>query len=888
MNESSSTTTRRTFLAAGSALLAAAQPGAEQLTMLKVDHRSLVSQADLTYQDPVSRSEEGLPIGNGRMGTLVWTTPSTLKFQVNRADVFPMDSNTNSFPERHTDYGSGCGYLDIEFVDAINDVFAAGPEFRQHLSVYDALLTTQGKGVSARVLAWHEKDVIAVEVDDRRSQPLPINIDLRMLRYQIQYSAGRNWELTSRHMVSMRNRSHTAASTLRIERDKVALLQEFREDKHYCASAVLVGVTGRKVKASYANEATVRLTIAPGRGRFVVLIASASRLREGEDVFAAAAQALDAAATNGFEGLLASNQTWWHDFWSRSFVHMHSADKVADWVEANYTYLHYVMGCTSRSEWPARFGGLLFFTNGDMREWGAQHWWHNTSCYQDALPPANRLELMEPIFSFYSGILPVCESAARQQWGSQGAYIPETTWFNGPEPLPDDIAAEMRDLYLLRKPWDQRSQRFREFATTKHPHNSRWNWKGQGEWVAGKFEWKDKGAGPFGEVNHIYSSGVKIAHLYWLRYLYTGDRDWLRDRAYPVIRDIAEFYRNHPKVQKGDDGKYHIHDVNDHEPIKGAQDTLEEITAMRYIFPVAARASELLGVDEALRERWKEYGANIAPIPTNDLPDAIGGREPGEARRFANGRTPLIMGKATVGSDHLLIPAIHYDLVNVGSEDAEMLRVANDTFDSIYPGGANEKSVINVLSRAGLAAAHLGRAADVRYLVPNQIRSLRPDHDFCDWVGGGKTGVLRNRLTIREGPGAIDCQRLGRAAATLHLALLQGVPPRPGEDPVIHVFPAWPREWDVAFTLLTAGGFLVTASMRSGKIEFIELQSRIGGECRLRNPWSEGTVVLYRKGKQSGDASGRLLKFDTQKNETVLVVAEGTVPDDLRRSVAGK
>jgi len=54
MDESTSTITRRTFLAAGSALLAAAQPGAEQLTILKVDHRSPVSQADLTYQDPVS------------------------------------------------------------------------------------------------------------------------------------------------------------------------------------------------------------------------------------------------------------------------------------------------------------------------------------------------------------------------------------------------------------------------------------------------------------------------------------------------------------------------------------------------------------------------------------------------------------------------------------------------------------------------------------------------------------------------------------------------------------------------------------------------------------------------------------------------------------------
>jgi hypothetical protein len=890
---SHSETTRRAFLAsslvapvAAPALAAANEPLREQSTVLTVDYPKLVAKADLTYDKPVSRSEEGLPVGNGRMGTLVWTTGSALKFQINRPDEFAMDSSTNSFAERHTDYGSGCGFVDIDFIDAGDDVFAAAPSFRQHLSVYDGVITAQGKGVTARVIAWHDRDVLAVEIDDQRERPLPINVDLRMLRYQILYEAGKNWELTSEHTVLMRRYSHSAASKLAIQNGRIALVQEYREDRHYCSSAVVIAATGRKAKASYANESTVRLTVAPGKGRFTVLIASASRLHDEGEVAGAASEALDAAAAKGFDALLTDNRAWWREFWSRSFVNLHSADGVADFVGANYTYFQYVVASTSRGAWPARFGGLLFFTNGDMREWGSQHWFHNMSCYQDALPPTNRFELMDPMYSFYTSILPACETAARQQWGSQGAHIPETTWFNGPEPMPEDIAAEMRDLYLLRKSWGDRSQRFREFADTKHPHNSRWNWKAQGRWVAGKFEWKDKGAGPFGEVNHIYSSGVKIAHLYWVRYLYTGDRDWLRDRAYPLIKDVAEFYRNHPKVQKGDDAKYHIHDVNDHEPIKGAQDTLEEITAMRYIFPIAARASDLLGVDADLRDKWREYAANIAPIPTNDLPDSIGPRQPGEPRMWSNGRKPVIMGGPTTGRDHLLIPAIHYDLVSAATDDAEVLRVAKATFESVYPGGTNENSVNSVLSRAGLAAAHLGRSADVRHLVPNQIRSLRPDRDFCDWVGGGKTGVLRNRLTIREGPGAIDAQRLGRAAATMHLALLQGVPRAPGEDPVIHLFPAWPPEWNVEFTLLTAGGFLVTASMRDRKVEFVEFRSRIGGECRVRNPWRDGTATIYRDGKEAGDVSGPLLRFDTRKGETVVLVAKGTAPAGIRRTVA--
>ena len=79
-------------------------------SLLAVDYRRLVSRADLHYDEPVTRSEEGMPVGNGRMGSLVWTTPTALKFQTNRVDVFAENCETNSFPARDSDYGGGiCG-----------------------------------------------------------------------------------------------------------------------------------------------------------------------------------------------------------------------------------------------------------------------------------------------------------------------------------------------------------------------------------------------------------------------------------------------------------------------------------------------------------------------------------------------------------------------------------------------------------------------------------------------------------------------------------------------------------------------------------------------------------------------------------------------------------
>lgn len=69
-------------------------------SLLALNYRKLLERADLSYDRPAARSEEGIPVGNGRMGSLVWTVPDALKFQINRVDVYGNDSYTNSFFER--------------------------------------------------------------------------------------------------------------------------------------------------------------------------------------------------------------------------------------------------------------------------------------------------------------------------------------------------------------------------------------------------------------------------------------------------------------------------------------------------------------------------------------------------------------------------------------------------------------------------------------------------------------------------------------------------------------------------------------------------------------------------------------------------------------------
>ncbi|MEO7143218.1 MAG: glycoside hydrolase family 95-like protein [Bryobacteraceae bacterium] len=389
-----------------------------------------------------------------------------------------------------------------------------------------------------------------------------------------------------------------------------------------------------------------------------------------------------------------------------------------------------------------------------------------------------------------------------------------------------------------------------------------------GSWINGRWVIQERGFGPYGNVSHILGTTAKVAYLFWRRYEFTLDREWLRARAYPMLRGAVEFYRNYPNLKKGPDGKYHIHWTNSNEGVYGARDTDEDLSAMRGVTAALLRASELLDTDRALRPVWREFLENLAPLPASDNPDALKPDNYSGPRVFVRGLKPAIKAGRGLASDANSLPMWFFDLCNVESSDPEILATANRTFNSYFRNGIDPHTPVSVLSKLAIAAASLGRADAVRVLLPNQIRSAVPERGTAYKNGG----ILANRMMLREGPQALDAERLGRAVEALHLALLQSNPPAPGEDPMLHIFPAWPKEWNAHFTLLARGAFLVHAAMRGGRIEFVELESQAGADCRLRNPFSGG-VSLHRDGKEAGTFRGSLLKFPTRKGEKIRIAA---------------
>ena len=163
-------------------------------------------------------------------------------------------------------------------------------------------------------------------------------------------------------------------------------------------------------------------------------------------------------------------------------------------------------------------------------------------------------------------------------------------------------------------------------------------------------------------------------------------------------------------------------------------------------------------------------------------------------------------------------------------------------------GGATPNTAI----RSPIAAIRAGAAEE----VPAILQSYR-----------AAFAQLENGFSLFEqvtpGYQAHSIEHLGLLTMILQEALLQSVSPRPGEPEVIRVFPACPPQWNASFRLLARGGFLVSSEVKKGRVQFVEIESRLGEECRLRNPW-EAPCLLTEAGGSSRQIAGEFLRFPTQ------------------------
>ena len=835
-----------------------------------------VRSADLRYNGTVSRSEEGLPIGNGRMGTLLWTSPSALKAQVNRVDVYANGPSSKSFPEVNTDYGYACAFVDLDFVDFGDDIFNASTS--QHLDFYHACAHIKGNGISVDAFAVKKLDVFAFHINDTRETPSGISIKLKMLR-----------------PAEVQTGNHLARSRFRRIDDICVLEQVFIEGDYYCASAVAIGVVGRasvsrvndECNGEYdllpnrgqpmigaPNETELRLCIQARQGEFDAFVSSAATFDPDVDISVKAASTLRNAMNKGYQTLLNAHISHWEAFWSVSYIHLWG-DPRAKEIEKHYiTYLYIMESCSRDGEFPPNFGGLLFSPRGDLRHWGNMQWWNNLSLTYNAALASGHAEFLEPYFSMYFNMLEKAEIAAKQQYGANGIFIGETTHALGLEVLPDNIAEELRDFFICEKPYDALSEHFHTFARRKNKHEPRWNYAigydAGSHWKDGQLYYNRSDWAPFSYVTHIFSSMACLAYHFYLYYAYTGDEMFLRARARPMIYGVSDFLCSYPGLRL-EDGVYHVYYSNHDESFWGGKDSLGTLTAMYGLLPVAIDLSTRLGDDIKQRGRWSDVLKRLAPLPTNkniESPHLPSREEDNEVWVGALGD-----GHGRMEDKIWLHPCMYFDLCNTQTKriNPEMFSIGKNSLDYITRGEPLDSELFSMeMSPYPRIFAGMGDGKMLIQSIYDQLMCKNAAREHCYYAENGSTSRYQNRLTAREGINAISAQRLGNAATGLQMGLLQSAGGAPGRKGVISVFPAWPKTCNASYRLWARDGVCVEAEICDGCISPITLICTLKAEIQIENPWGKPAKAVWNSGQEC-TADGDLISLSVSPDDNIII-----------------
>lgn len=829
---------RRTFLGGlgavvGSTLL---QPGCgpgEAGSLLDVDEGALVSSADLIYLSPAAEPVEGHPIGNGRMGTMIWTEPDRVRMQINRNDVFAVNRNHEGPRDGPADHCGGCAQVSI---DVGADAFSGERGFEQRLSLYRAEDAIEGGNLTVRCFAAADTDVLVAEIDDRRPQPQPIRVALSMWREP-----------------EVKTGAHTSRYEFEQAAGEVSVAQQFSEADHFCSSAVAVRAVGREVSVESDGGKSRVLAMPAAKGKVTVYISSAAAWQRETDVRSQAIRLLAETVGVPLAELLARHRAWWEDFWSRSFVSVSSRDGIGEFISRIRMYHLYCMASTSRGPLPAKWNASLFAVDGDRRRWGAQFWVWTTEISHFPLFASNSIDLTVPFFDMYVRQIPACEIAARQRWNASGAYFLEAGPFDGPVELPGEVASEYFDVYQGIKPNTGFSERARSFGQYECVLTQMADDRKPPSIAKGRYSW----------VSHIASSGSEIAVAAWWRYRYSGDEEWLRTHAYPLLKTTLEFYRSLAK--KEDDGLYHLYGLNQHEAFWGVDDGNVDLAAIRGTAPLAIRAAEILDLDAELREKWRELLDHLAPFPMGRDPKSkalAGGTIADDV--WSIGHLGQVPGRHMDPGEALLFPVFPFEVWTLETEDAETTRIAlkiselNPSSRQIFEG-----EPFGSAARTPIMESRAGRGGDLPLLLASYYRNC--------------FSPLPNGFSNFEGVTAHSIEHLGCITTALQEGLMQSISPRPAEPEVIRVAPTWPDEWDAAFRLLARGGFLVAAVIEAGRPRFIEIEARLGGECRVRNPWG-GKCAVMRRNELIVESDGDVIRFAAEKGARYLLLPEGEAP----------
>lgn len=764
-----------------------------------VDPEQIVARNDVVYTTPSPEPWEAMPTGGGDLSAMVrWD--GSLHLHLTKSDAWGFQSPPDALPGARMFNNVSPGHVRIDLGELGRK--AADRGFRQRLDLYHGRVVIELGGEHGPQLAvWGhpQRKVLIVEISDPAGTLGEVTAELSQWRTTMQVRAA-GGTLHSEEVLARPARPHLVNAGMQ------DFLPPDQDPLSGRGLAVAVASPAAAAKSCSAAGLTASLTLTERRPAAVQLIIAAAVTSSG-DPQAAAQRELDEAIRAGRERLQAEQQAWWREYWGRSFLQLSSPDGKADRLCAAY-YVHlYTLGCVNRGPYPAKWDGGPGLMRADERQWGLSEWVQEIRFTYLPLYQANRLDMARGLTRHYSAMAPYLRAQAEKLWGLPGLWVPETVlpWGHAEDFVlqPDDRGVAGRH-YQRRDP-------------AKIP--------------LGRFEYFN----PY--VGYLFTAGLELCHHYLLYYRYSGDEEFLRQEAYPMLRGVCEFLAS--LLHQEADGRYHLDPANALETWWLVRDPADTLAGIQAIFPEFIRLSRTYDRDGDLRARCE---AIVRALP-----------EPARGQWAADGRidaTADVYAPATArGASHprsncenpALYRVFPFGLSGLGTPD---LALAQRTF----------AQRICVLEHGwaldALWAARLGlRDEACRLAAAHAERYQR--FRYGGWTSNDS----------RVFPGGLSAAPFldagGLSATAVQQILLQD------HGGVIRLVPAAAADWSGVFQLRAEGGFLVAADFQRGQPRLIEIRSLWGRPCSMINPWP-GPWVVREADQVVAQSSGPKIEFVTR------------------------
>ncbi len=717
-------------------LVAAAADGSGESDLLAPGYVSAnsatVSRNDVLYVTPSVEPWEAMPVGGGDLSAMVRSDGAGLDLHLTKSDAWGFQAPPDAPPGSRFFNNVSPGHIRLEFGERARAI--AAEQFRQRLDLYCGRIVVRlGRdtdGPQVEIWGHPEHKILVVEVSDPTGVLESVTIQLTEWRDSMKLSASDN-TIQATEVHQRPARPHLANTGMHDYFDA-------RRDPLLGRGTAVVLATASVTPQICLADAGQATMILPRQRppRYYLIIASA--VTTDGDPLAAARREMDTALAVPLETLKAQQQAWWRDYWGKSLLRIQSPDKMADWLCAAYHVHLYTLACVNRGLVPCKWDGGAGLMRSDERTWGLSEWVQEIRFTYLPLYAANRLEMVRGLTRHYTQMRPYLLEQTERMWGVEGLWIPETVlpWGHA-EDFVLHLEGKAPAEYFL--PWD--------------PHTAPY----------GKFETYN------GYVGFLFTAGLEICQHYLTYYRYSGDERFLREQAYPMIRDVCRFMSG--LLRKGADDHWHLDPANALETWWMVRDPADTLAGIEAIFPEFIRLSEQYGQDTELRMKCAGILAAL-PKPSLGHWERDGAIDAGAecyAPAAAKGDFPT--------ARNFEVPALYrvfpFGLSGIGASDH---RLAVHTFERRIFG------ITNSWSLDAIWAARLGLGKEAgKLLAEHAIRYNR--FRYGGWDSSNSSVFPDGLSVVPYTDGA------GLSAFGVNEVLLQS------HNGLIRVLPAVPKTW---------------------------------------------------------------------------------------------